>query len=115
MLSTVACDSWADWSVTPLLRGEGAAGNGREWTTVSVVREGDGKGMSLWVYQIARGSDGIEIKVPLREICWVFGEERNEGTWELTVEAMAARPEKESREDLTADFQGFKVEWLGSK
>ena len=111
MLSTVACDNWADWSVTPLLRGAGAeAGDGREWTTVSIMREQDGKGMSLWVYQMQGGAEGAgEVKVPLREICWVFGTETD--GWELTVEAMAARPEKAAQEELSVDFRGFEVKW----
>jgi len=107
MLSTVACDAWADWSVTPLQRGGG--GGGKEWTTVAVVREGDKKGTSLWVYHVIAGEDGTETKVPLREICWVFGDPNEE--WELTVEAMAARPEDGTSEALEVEFTSFEVSW----
>ena len=55
MLSTVACETWADWNVTPLLKGEGAGHSGKEMTTVAVVREE----CSAWVYQIvAEWMDG---------------------------------------------------------
>lgn len=109
MLSTVACDAWADWSVTPLLKGEGAGAGGKEWITVSVVREGDNTGVSAWVYQVVPGVDGTEAKVPLREICWVFEDRPEE--WELTVEAMAARPTKGTEEALSVEFTGFDVVW----
>lgn len=109
MLSTVACDAWADWSVTPLLRGPGAGADGKEWTTVAVVREGDAKGMSLWVYQLVPGADGAETKVPLREICWVFGDPDEE--WEVAVEAMAARPKESASEALHVEFARFEVSW----
>jgi uncharacterized protein len=104
MVSTVACDAWADWSVTPLQ----TTGDKADWTTVTVIREGDGKGMSLWVYQLMKGADGAETKVPLREICWVFSDKED---WELTIEAMAARPEKGTSEVLQAEFKDFQVVW----
>ncbi|KAK0743673.1 hypothetical protein B0T18DRAFT_415674 [Schizothecium vesticola] len=95
MLSTVSCDRWADWSVTPLPLAQGK-GDGEVWTTVSVEKQNlDGHGWSLWVFQILE--DGG--KVPLREICW--------------VSAMAARPEKEVEdgEGLVVRVRGMDVVW----
>ncbi len=104
MVSTVACDAWADWSVTPLVS-QGRGG----WTTVSVVRSGDEKGRSLWVYQVVDRA-GEEVMVPLREICWVYGQD-DPDIWELSVEAMAARPEKGAAEPLEVQFVDWRIVW----
>ncbi len=118
MLSTVACDAWADWSVTPLPpspppSNASAAADQKQWTTVAIVREGDEKGKSLWVYQVVPstdGSEGGEEKIPMREICWVSGDGPEE-EWELGVAAMAARPEKTAAEELSVEFKDFEVVW----
>ncbi|EAQ87687.1 hypothetical protein CHGG_04306 [Chaetomium globosum CBS 148.51] len=113
-VSTVACDRWADWSVADL-RAPGSApapapasGSKGEtgWTTVVVEKDKDGNGTGVWVYWVAEGS---EEKVPLREICWVFGDEPD--TWEVEVHAMAARPNKEAQGALTVEFAGLEVKW----
>ncbi|KAK3318807.1 hypothetical protein B0H66DRAFT_497588 [Apodospora peruviana] len=104
MLSTVACDRWADWSVTPLptLSSSGE----KTWTTISIEREKDGMGDSLWVYLI----QDDDTKIPLREICWVYGDE-DPDIWTLEVLAMACRPEKNTIDNLVAQVKDMKVEW----
>ncbi|KAK1234843.1 hypothetical protein PQX77_001937 [Marasmius sp. AFHP31] len=83
-ISTVATQSWSDWSVFPV---------GSDNVTIEVRREGDELGTSLWVYQIVKSKDGsAEEREPLREITWFFAEEDG---WSLDVRAMAARPAKE--------------------
>lgn len=54
--------------------------------------------------------NGGETKVPLREICWVFGLERLED-WEVEVHAMAARPEKKAKGGLTVEVGNLEVRW----
>ncbi|KAH7131581.1 hypothetical protein B0J13DRAFT_529562 [Dactylonectria estremocensis] len=103
-LSVVACDAWADWSVsTP--RGAEDIVAGTKPVTISVVRESDEHGSSLWVYAV----DGTD-KTPLREICWVLGEYADEG-WQLEVSALVARPGKETEGKLEAKFSDFDVQW----
>ncbi|KAI0128846.1 hypothetical protein BJ170DRAFT_348642 [Xylariales sp. AK1849] len=104
-LSTVACDRYADWSVSAL----GSAVDSAKGVTLEVVREGDEHGKSAWVYQLDLGK-----KLPLREICWIFADEDdNRGEeWVLDVSPLVARPEKSAKEALKADFMEFKVEWM---
>ncbi|KAK4145964.1 uncharacterized protein C8A04DRAFT_26125 [Dichotomopilus funicola] len=123
-VSTVSCDRWADWSVADLVPGSSSAdsvsstGKGKEtgWTTIQIEKDKDGNGTGVWVYRIVRvgGCEGEETKVPLREICWVFGEEQLE-EWEVEVSAMAARPEKNVSEggekELVVEFKGLEVKW----
>lgn len=98
--ATVACDAWADWSLSDV---KGKAGG--DWVTVRVESGRDELGRSLWVYQVSEGE-----KVPLREVCWVFGHGEPEG-WEIAVEAYACRPEKGTAEALSVEFRDFDVRW----
>ncbi|KAK3306686.1 uncharacterized protein B0T15DRAFT_510038 [Chaetomium strumarium] len=106
-LSTVSCDNWADWSVADLNR-EGGGGKGKEigWTTIQIEKDKDGNGTGVWVYRVVEETGE---KIPLREICWVFGDSPEE--WEVEVYAMAARPEKEVDGGLVVEFAGFEVKW----
>lgn len=96
--ATVACDSWADWSLSDVKGREG------DWVTVLVENGRDDLGKSLWVYQVVGGE-----KVPMREVCWVFGHGDPEG-WELSVEAYACRPAKDAGE-LVVEFKDLDVQW----
>lgn len=78
------------------------------WVTVEVVSSGDELGRSFWVYQVVSSADGKEERLPLREVCWVFG---LEGEWEVGVEAYACRPNKETGEELVAELRGFELNW----
>ena len=109
MLSTVACDRWADWSVTPLVvpsPGAAAAAGAETWTTIAVEKAVDHHGTSLWVYHVRE--DGA--KVPLREVCWAYGDGDAE-TWELEVLGMAARPEQKAESSLEVALREWEVKW----
>ncbi|KAK4651972.1 hypothetical protein QC762_607220 [Podospora pseudocomata] len=102
-LSVVSCDNWADWSVSALTPDPDTS---TPWTTISIQKEGDDNGVSLWVYQVL--SDGT--KVPVREICWVYGLADLE-SWTVKVEAMAARPAKGELGELVAEVKEMDVKW----
>lgn len=82
------------------------AGEAGTWVTVEVVNGKDELGKSLWVYQVV-GED----KIPLREVCWPFGHGGGDA-WDVTVEAYACRPNKETGEELSAQFKDFEVKWV---
>ncbi|OAA53546.1 hypothetical protein ISF_08707 [Cordyceps fumosorosea ARSEF 2679] len=104
-LSTVSCDTWADWSVGPVDSSSAAeVAAGKRSVTVRVRAEGDANGRSWWVYHI----DG-ETETPLREICWI-ADARYAG-WTLEVAALVARPAKGGEGELEAKFEDFTVEW----
>ncbi|KAK4097254.1 hypothetical protein N658DRAFT_296115 [Parathielavia hyrcaniae] len=112
-LSTVACDAWADWSVAPHHHHqEGGKGRATGWTTMQVEKDKDGNGTGLWVYAVVEEGETGEKKIPLREICWVFGLDRLE-EWTVEVHAMAARPGREKGvvEGLVVEFGGLEVKW----
>ncbi|KAK0636996.1 hypothetical protein B0T17DRAFT_482064 [Bombardia bombarda] len=120
MLSTVACDRWADWSVTPLTTAPSKQHDTRTdetetetetdakktWTTLLIQKEGDENGVSLWVYHVLANGD----KVPLREITWVYGD-ADPGQWDLEVLAMAARPAKTTTSSLKVEVKDMEVKW----
>lgn len=97
--ATVACDSWADWSLSDVKKGKDG-----DWVTVLVENGTDVLGKSFWIYQVVDGE-----KVPLREVCWVFGHGDPE-KWELSVEAYACRPAKDAAE-LVVEFKDLDVQW----
>jgi hypothetical protein len=110
-LSTVSCDNWADWSVTDF-PDVAEAGQEVGWTTMLIEKDKDGNGTGLWVYRVLPNGE----KVPLREICWVFGllgkGEEDSGNWTVDVAAMVARPAKEGTEGLRAEFKGLEAKWV---
>ncbi|KAK8050594.1 hypothetical protein PG994_012324 [Apiospora phragmitis] len=112
MLSTVATDRWADWSVGPL----GAdAVDPAKGVTLEIVREGDENGKSAWVYRLIRDEAGrVKEKVSLREICWIFADEDDKDgeEWLLDVSPLVARPAKTSSDSLKVNFFEFEVKWL---
>lgn len=102
-LSTVSCDSWADWSVGPAPHAEKVA-VGEVSITILVRKEGDENGGSWWVYCV----EGDE-EIPLREICWVADPKL--ANWQVDVAALVARPAKEDDAVLDATFDEFVVKW----
>lgn len=83
--------------------------------TLEVVREGDEHGKSAWVYRLVLDEAGnVKEKIPLREICWIFADENENGgeDWVLEVSPLVARPEKTATSSLKVNFFDFKVEWL---
>ena len=112
-LSTVATDRWADWSIGPL--DPAPAPGSSDGVTIEIVREGDENGKSAWVYRRGGGGDRSK-KVPLREICWIFADERDGAPggpdeWILEVSPLVARPEKSASAPLEVRFSEFKVEF----
>lgn len=111
MLSTVATDRWADWSVGPL----GApAVDPAKGITLEIIREGDENGKSAWVYRLVLDEAGnVKEKVPLREICWIFADENDKDgeEWLLDVSPLVARPAKTSSDPLKVNFFEFDVRW----
>ncbi|KAM5350986.1 hypothetical protein ACJ41O_003709 [Fusarium nematophilum] len=101
-LAVVSCDRYADWSLTPLA----AVGSISEPVTVSVEREQNDHGLSIWVYYHPPGS---KEKVPLREVCWFFAEDG--GEWDLEVAAYAARTKEDTTESVSVGFSNFDVTW----
>lgn len=101
-LSTVACDRYADWSVTPLA----AVGSTTDPISLLVERDESELGVSIWVYYLPPGSGE---KVPLREVCWFYAEEG--GEWDCEVAAFAARPEAKAKDELKVEFSGLDVQW----
>ncbi|CAJ2505903.1 Uu.00g000330.m01.CDS01 [Anthostomella pinea] len=111
-LSTVACDRYADWSISALSRPVDPA----RGVTLEAVRESDENGRSIWVYQVVldeKGEREVE-RIPLREICWVLADEDEDAGegWVLDVSPLVARPAKGAREPLSVSFKEFGVEWL---
>jgi uncharacterized protein len=104
MLSTVACDAWADWSVAPIEVGDGITA-AETWTTISIEKEEDEHGVSLWIYHVRDTGE----KVPLREVTWVFGHDPDQ--WNIQVLAMAARPEKKAVGDLEVSIKEMAIRW----
>lgn len=101
-LSTVACDRFADWSVTPLA----AVGSPADPVTITVERAEGAHGTSVWVYYHPPGG---KTKVSLREVCWFYAEEG--GEWDLEVAAYAARPEERTTDALGVEFSDFEATW----
>ncbi|KAF2141923.1 uncharacterized protein K452DRAFT_287114 [Aplosporella prunicola CBS 121167] len=103
-LSTVATQTYSDWSVMPPADGESKS------VTVEVRREGDALGTSLWVYELVLGDDGqVKERRPLRECTWWFAEEDG---WVIDVRAMAARPASKADVggDLVVTFQDVEID-----
>lgn len=107
-LSTVCCDRFADWSVARLPSDEVEDGvhQGGKSVTILIEKQVSADGVCLWVYYVAE--DG-KSTMPLREVCWVFGD--GDGAWELEVSGMAARPNKDVKDALEASFESFEVQW----
>ena len=110
-ISTVGCDTWADWSVVPI---PDFVAGGEPSATIEARREKDVLGKSLWVYWIVKGADGKEERVPLREVNWFFSEEMESEGWNVGVGGYVARPTEEGGEgELSARFgEGVEVEVL---
>jgi uncharacterized protein len=122
-LSTVGCDRWADWSISPLPQhvvddansGSGSGGGGGGGVTLEAVRERDENGRSIWVYQLILDPATGEVKerLALREVCWILADEDEDDgrAWVLDVSPLVARPEKNATTPLEAEFAEFSVVW----
>lgn len=103
-VGTVACDTWADWSIAPLPNV-----SGYPTVTLELERSGDELGTSLWIYKIQKGAS-LD-RLPLREVTWLFADENDA---EIVVSAYAARPGKKEGnegEELVVKVREFEVSW----
>ncbi|EEY15347.1 hypothetical protein D7B24_001693 [Verticillium nonalfalfae] len=100
-LSTVACDRYADWSITPL----SAVGPTDGPLDFVVERNESEHGTSIWIYYAPPG--GKE-RVALREVGWFFADGAD---WDLEVAAFAARPAEKTDGKLEVEFSGFEAKW----
>ncbi|KFA81128.1 hypothetical protein S40288_00996 [Stachybotrys chartarum IBT 40288] len=99
---TVGTDAYSDWSISPVSAEPSTEFvAGETWATLSVEKNVDELGDSLWVYQVVG-----ERKLPLREINWPFG---YGDAWDVQVEAYAAKPGE--GEPLTVEFKDFAIKW----
>ncbi|KAJ4989201.1 hypothetical protein SVAN01_05280 [Stagonosporopsis vannaccii] len=109
-ISTVSCDTWADWSIVPMP--DFTDNSTRPSATIEARREQDDLGKSLWVYWIVKDSCGKDIeRRPLREVNWVFAEEKG---WSVGLGAYVARPTLQGgQEELQAEFKdGIQIDVL---
>ncbi|KAI1122686.1 hypothetical protein F5Y10DRAFT_253445 [Nemania abortiva] len=112
-LSTVCCDRWADWSVSPLSKPVDPSRGGG--VTLEAVRESDENGKSVWIYQLVLDEATGEVveRLALREVCWILADEDEDDgrAWVLDVSPLVARPEKSATAPLSAEFKEFSVVW----
>ncbi|KAK5636619.1 hypothetical protein RRF57_012331 [Xylaria bambusicola] len=105
-LSTVGCDRWADWSISPLSRPV----DPERGVTLEARREGDENGRSIWIYQLVLDESGeVTERLPLREICWILADEDDDQV--LDISPLVARPERNTTSQLSAEFKEFGVVW----
>ena len=104
-VSTVACDRYADWSLTPLdneRKGKITVEMSRE------VKDGEKTG-TLWVHIVDTTSGA---KRPLREVAWVF-EDGPESESDCEIGVYAAKPirdEEDGDNELDVIFEGLRIE-----
>ncbi|KAL5592457.1 hypothetical protein FOBRF1_006922 [Fusarium oxysporum] len=102
--STVGCDNFSDWSLAPVPeKDEAAVKSGDKSATIVIEWEKSVLGLCWWISRI----DDAGEKVPLRQLCWPFGEDG----WDVEVGAAVARPNKDITEELEAKFENFEVKW----
>ena len=103
-VSSVVCDNWADWSLSPL------PGGGKS-LTIEMEREVSSEGVrgsTLCIYVM----EGVQRRA-VREVTWVFHEEEEITDEECWVGAYAAKPtqdEDDGRKELEVHFSGLSVE-----
>jgi len=93
--STVAKDTWSDWSLRPLFS------QSTDSATIEMENASDG---SLWVWLVA--SDGK--KAPLREVTWWGDVKENVECW-IGVYAAKPAPHGE-KDDLVVSFDGLSIQ-----
>ena len=102
-VSTVVCDKWADWSLSPLPGGET---NG---ITIGMEREVlDGKATSVLVVYVVKENERRHV----REITWVF-EDAEENEMECWIGVSVAKPTRDvdnEEADLEVRFGGLQIE-----
>lgn len=101
MMSVVAADLWADWSLLPLSAEAEKAGR---MSVVVEREEDDGKWSSVLKISLV-GKDGA---TPIREVTWAF-HDLDEGE-EMWVGMAVARPTSGRTDELVVSFEDFHIE-----
>lgn len=102
-VSTVGCDKFADWSLTPLPASSKVGEDGR--ASVTLECEVDAKEGTMWVYIIVEGQE----RFPIREVTWVLDVPVDEEIW---VGVYAATPIMEGRAEgdgLEVNFKDWEL------
>jgi regulation of enolase protein 1 (concanavalin A-like superfamily) len=103
MMSVVAADAWADWSLLPL----SAASEAKGQVTVEIEREVEADGEKGTVLKVLLvDEDGV--KTIIREVTWAFWEVDESA--EMWVGAFAAKPTVDDIEVLEVTFDDFVIE-----
>ncbi|TVY56883.1 Uncharacterized protein LCER1_G003079 [Lachnellula cervina] len=104
MMSVVAADEWADWSLLSLAT-RGEERNGSVTVEFEREQEEDGSwGSVLRVLLVGR----FGVKTPIREISWAFWDvDESEELW---IGMYAAKPISDIRDTLAVQFEDFVVE-----
>ena len=104
-VSTVACDRWADWSLSPLPEGDATG------VTMGMEREVlDEEATSVLVVYVMDGGK----KRHVREITWVF-EDAEESERECWVGVLGGKPTRDMDDkeaNLEVLFKGLEIEGL---
>lgn len=102
MMSTVAADLYADWSLLPLRAEDEEKGT----MTVEVEREEEKDGSYGSVLRILLvGRDGKS--VPIREVTWAFHDlDESEEMW---VGMLVAKPTESESKELEVKLEGFEI------
>lgn len=101
MMSVVAADLWADWSLLPLSPEDEEAGK----MSVVIEREEEGGDYSTVLKILLVGKDG---QTPIREVTWAFHDlDEDQEMW---VGMAVAKPTVGDNEELTVSFEGFQIE-----
>ncbi|MCJ1309550.1 hypothetical protein MMC25_003210 [Agyrium rufum] len=103
MMSVVAADLWADWSLLPLSAEDEK--DGRMSVVAEREREEDGSWGSVLRISLV-GRDGKAS--PVREVTWAFYDLDEEA--EMWVGMAVAKPTVGGKEVLEVTFEGFEVE-----
>lgn len=120
-LSTVACDRWADWSLTPLPETYGNAAAGPEAVTIEMERyviDGEAADtLAIYVVQKLKNEEAepVERRQLVREVTWVFEPALVEKDSECWVGVMAAKPtrdEDEPERALEVTFEDLEIEMV---
>ncbi|GAM84926.1 hypothetical protein ANO11243_029280 [Dothideomycetidae sp. 11243] len=102
MMSVVAADLWADWSLLPL----SPEGEREGKMTVVVEREQEERSWNSVLRVSLVGPSGT---IPIREVTWAFHD--LDESQEMWVGMAVAKPTKGEDEELAVDFEGFDIEF----
>jgi len=101
MMSVVAADLWADWSLLPLSAEDEEKGR----MSVVVERDEEAGSWGSVLRVLLVGKDG---RTPIREVTWAF-HDLDEGQ-EMWVGMAVAKPTVSEKDELVVSFECFEVE-----